>query len=60
MPIPGYHPVVTCFCSHDVVQEKINSSGLKIERCKLHISRDEQGERMEWLFGRIIYSYPPI
>jgi SAM-dependent methyltransferase len=50
LPTPGYHAVVTCFCSQDEIQENINSSGLKIEKSELKISRDEQGERREWLF----------
>jgi SAM-dependent methyltransferase len=50
LPRPSYHAIVTCFCSQDVVQNKINSSGLKIERGELKTSTDEQGERREWLF----------
>jgi len=50
LPSPSYHAIVTCFCSQDVVQNKINSSGLKIERRELKTSTDEQGERREWLF----------
>lgn len=50
LPTPGYHAVVTCFYSKDVIQDKINSSGLKIEKDVLKTSRDEQGERREWLF----------
>lgn len=50
LPIPSYHAIVTCFCSQDVLQDKINSSGLKIEKSELKTSSDEQGERREWLF----------
>jgi ubiquinone/menaquinone biosynthesis C-methylase UbiE len=50
IPIPSYHAVVTCFCSQDAIQEKITSSGLKIEKRELKTARDEQGERREWIF----------
>ncbi len=50
LPIPSYHAVVTCFCSQKVIQDKINSAGLRIEKSELITSRDEQGERREWLF----------
>jgi ubiquinone/menaquinone biosynthesis C-methylase UbiE len=48
--IPSYHAVVTCFCSSNVIQDKINMAGLKIEKRELKTSRDEQGERREWIF----------
>jgi SAM-dependent methyltransferase len=50
LPIPSYHAVVTCFCSQDLIQDEINSSGLKIEKSELKTSKDEQGERKEWIF----------
>jgi ubiquinone/menaquinone biosynthesis C-methylase UbiE len=50
LPLLSYHAVITCFCSPEIIQEKIDLSGLKIEKSKLRTSRDEQGERREWLF----------
>ena len=50
LPIPSYHAVVTCFCSPNVIQDKINMADLKIEKRELKTTRDEQGERREWIF----------
>jgi ubiquinone/menaquinone biosynthesis C-methylase UbiE len=50
LPIPSYQTVVTCFCSQDLIQERIDSAGLKVEKSELKSSTDEQGERREWLF----------
>ena len=50
LPTPSYHAVVTCFCSQNLIQAKINSACLKVEKSELRTSRDEQGERREWIF----------
>jgi SAM-dependent methyltransferase len=50
LPTPSYHAVVTCFCSQNVIQDKINSACLKVEKSELRTSRDKQGERREWIF----------
>lgn len=50
LPVPSYQAVVTCFCSQEILQKKINSAGLKVEKSELKTSMDEQGERREWLF----------
>jgi SAM-dependent methyltransferase len=50
LPLLSYHAVITCFCSPEIIQDKINLSGLKIEKSHLRTSLDEQGERREWLF----------
>ncbi len=50
LPLLSYHAIITCFCSPEIIQDKIKLSGLKIEKTKFRTSRDEQGERREWLF----------
>jgi ubiquinone/menaquinone biosynthesis C-methylase UbiE len=48
-PIPSYRFVVTCFCTHEKIQEWINQAGLQIITMELKTNQSDSGQQRNWL-----------
>jgi SAM-dependent methyltransferase len=48
-PVPSCQAVVTCFCSRQAIQERMEKAGLKLVSLELRTSVSEVGEQRNWL-----------
>jgi SAM-dependent methyltransferase len=48
-PVPSHQAVVACFCSGQVVEERLEEAGLRLLSLQLRTSASEAGQRRNWL-----------